>query len=541
MVGERIVTQTDYRRVEVGARLAALVLVLVLSVVTGSGREHPASVLFLALLAVAGAVPVGSRSIRRWRPVVEEAVAAAIVASTQPHDPALLPYLVVPALSAGLIGGWTLAVITTGAGAIVLLSRGLLDPDGLADSTYLVDVSQWVLLALAIGLLGSWLRRVQSERSTDAENYAQASRLLAQLRDVSRQLSGGLDAVSLATSELESLQLVCPYQRGSVFVRSPGGLLVLLATDAPDSVDWQPDLTGESPWADVWRTHEPHRSRTGFNADSSLVSLALPLRLGGALIGLVGLERSGTMFARDEVAAAMRLLDDGAARLDAALLFDEVRGIATAEERRRVAREIHDGIAQELASLGYAVDGLTARAGQDRPDLVGPLRELRTELTRVITELRLSIFDLRTDVGPHTSLTAVLADHARTVGAQSGLTVHLELAETPARLRVETETELLRIAQEAIANARKHAEARNLWVTCRIAAPEALLRIEDDGRGITPGREDSFGFEIMKERAERVGGRLQVTGRPGGGTVVLVTTEPTTGERTHGDQRAARR
>jgi signal transduction histidine kinase len=390
-------------------------------------------------------------------------------------------------------------------------------------------------------LLGSWLRRVQSERSTDAENYVQASRLLSQLRDVSRHLSGGLDAVSLAASELESLHLVCPYERGSVFVRSPGGLLVLLATESAEVLQWQPDLSGDSPWADAWRSREPHRSRSGFMNDTASVSLVLPLRLGDSLVGLVGLERGGPMFDRDEVAAAMRLLDDGAARLDAALLFDEVRSLATAEERRRVAREIHDGIAQELASLGYAVDELTSRAGQDRPDLVGSLRELRSELSRVITELRLSIFDLRTDVGPHTSLTAVLADHARTVGAQSGLTVHLELAETPARLRVETETELLRIAQEAITNARKHAEARNLWVTCRIAAPDAVLRVEDDGRGITPGREDSFGFEIMRERAERVGGRLEVTGRPGGGTVVLVTTEPTTGEGTHGDQRAARR
>jgi len=326
-----------------------------------------------------------------------------------------------------------------------------------------------------------------------------------------------------------------------VFVRSPGGLLVLLATDSATRISWEPDLGPDSPWGATWRTGAPHRSPTGFTDDPSLRSVVLPLLLDDATMGLVGLERRGAAFDDEEVAAAMRVLAEGVPRLDAALLFDDVRTLATAEERRRVAREIHDGIAQELASIGYAVDELTARADRGQPEVANALRELRGELSRVITELRLSIFDLRTDVGPATSLTAVLADHARAIGAQSGLTVHLELAETPSRLRIETETELLRIAQEAITNARKHAGARNLWVTCRIDPPEALLRVADDGRGMTPGRLDSYGFDIMKERSERIGGRFEVSERSGGGTVVQVTTGLAQQRGVHADPRAARR
>ena len=80
-------------------------------------------------------------------------------------------------------------------------------------------------------------------------------------------------------------------------------------------------------------------------------------------------------------------------------------------------------------------------------------------------------------------LGTALSDYVRQVGASSGLTVHLVLDESPMRLPIDAETELLRIAQEAVTNARKHANAANLWVTCRIEPPSAYLAVEDDGGG----------------------------------------------------------
>jgi signal transduction histidine kinase len=203
-------------------------------------------------------------------------------------------------------------------------------------------------------------------------------------------------------------------------------------------------------------------------------------------------------------------------------LFSEVRTLATAEERRRLAREIHDGIAQELASLGYVVDDLAARA-RFIPDLEQDIRALRGELTRIINELRLSIFDLRSEVQTTVGLGTAISDYVRQVGAGSNFTVHLVLDEAPVRLPVDAETELLRIAQEAVTNARKHADAANLWVTCRVDPPRALLRVEDDGKGLGRPRTDSFGLEVMRERAGRIGARLSVSGREQGGTAVEVT------------------
>ena len=188
-------------------------------------------------------------------------------------------------------------------------------------------------------------------------------------------------------------------------------------------------------------------------------------------------------------------------RLDTALVFDEVRTIATMEERQRLAREIHDGVAQEIASLGYVVDDLAATATADTQR-----RKLQHAARRAHPgRQRAAAVDLRP---PQRELSAglgsALSDYVREVGARSGLTVHLTLDEAPTRLRAEVETELLRIAQEAITNARKHSRAENLWVDCRIRPPCARISVRDDGGGLGTARDDSYGIKIMRERAERI-------------------------------------
>ena len=144
-----------------------------------------------------------------------------------------------------------------------------------------------------------------------------------------------------------------------------------------------------------------------------------------------------------------------------------------------------------------------------------------------MADLRLSIFDLRSDVSPTNGLGSALSDYVRQVGTRSGLTVHLTLNEAPTRLSPAVEAELLRIAQEAITNARKHASAKNLWVDCWTDPPQAKLVVRDDGTGIQGGREDSYGISIMRERAQRIAATLEignVSGASGpAGTVVQVS------------------
>jgi signal transduction histidine kinase len=366
-------------------------------------------------------------------------------------------------------------------------------------------------------------------RAPVEEREFEAHHLVSQLRTVARRLPGGLDPVTLAETTLRRLTGAAPYDHAEILVRTGGMRLVPLARAGPErAVHWSVSLADDTPFAEAWTSQEPQVVRRQLTPDGASArtgsGMVLPLRLGVRSFGLLGLETARVDAYPPAVArAALAMAEQSALPLETALLFDEVRGVATAEERRRLAREIHDGVAQEIASLGYLVDGLVAAAEPVAPTLTGPLSELRDELSRVVGDLRLSIFDLRSDVDRHGGLGAALSDHVRDVGRDSDLTVHLSLDEAPARLPAETEAELLRIAQEAVANVRKHARARNLWVSCKTEPPAAWLVIEDDGIGVGERRrQNSFGLEVMAERADRLRASLHVVPRLPTGTRVEV-------------------
>jgi signal transduction histidine kinase len=366
---------------------------------------------------------------------------------------------------------------------------------------------------------------LQRERRATT-SYATAHQLLTELRDVSRELQTGLDEVSLSQQVLAALDESRPFDRGAVYTRDLSGIISPLAYRGADRLNWNP-ASQMSFWDDAFRTSSPLQRDEAITADSAGFSAYFPMRLGERTIGLVAVERESAPWSARNLDAAQEVVDDAALRIETGQLFSEVRSIATVEERRRLAREIHDGIAQEIASLGYVVDDLSARSDDD--GVSQDLLSLRGELSRIVSELRLSIFDLRSDVQPSAGLGAALSNYVRSMSTGTGITMHLVLDESSLRLPIEIETEVLRIAQEAITNARKHARARNLWVTCRVDPPRAFLRIADDGQGLGSPRGDSFGMEIMHERASRIGAELLIRQRVGGGTVVEVSLgEPVT-------------
>lgn len=539
--GRRFARLAEPRTLVTAVRLALLGFTFVVAALDAHPRRAVAGALVLAAAALIAYTPTSNPLIRRLLPTVEACVAAAGIVAPPADRSGLLPYLLAPAFAAGLLYGLTPAVNAAGMSALVLLVGHLLAHNPQSLHTFGADSAQWVLLALAVGLLAAWIRRLAAASASSDVNrsYEAAYELLSQLRTVSRQLSGGLDAVSLAQALLQELQSRIGFDRGAVLIRADGGRLVPLALGGTSFVDWDTSLGPQTPLGRAWQRGEPTvgvgplvDDESG-EPDRSLDDarhVVLPLRMGDRTFGLVAVESDPVLSAARgvpvlpldaaQLAAAVELVNEAALRLETALLFGEVRTIATSEERRRLAREIHDGIAQELASLGYAIDDLVADASDDQQADV--FRGLRREVTRMVGELRLSIFDLRSEVQAQISLGNALSDYVRQVSAGAAFSVHLILDEAPDRLPITVEAELLRIAQEAITNARKHADAEHLWVTCHVDPPFAHLRIEDDGRGLGVKRIDSFGLEVMRERADRLGGVLDVGQRDPRGTFVDV-------------------
>jgi signal transduction histidine kinase len=519
---------TASARAGVAARVVILAACLALAAFSAApARQLPWAlpVLVFALLAVVTQRMPRLATLTR---AAEIGVTVLAVSAGGREGSPLLPYLIAPVFAAGVSAGQGAALLGTGvvAGG---LGAAMVAADG--DRAFALACAQWVVMALLAGLTGATVRRLRAEATAGATEtpYEEAYRLLSQLYSVTRHLPGSLDPMAIADRLLDAVAGVAPFTRAAVLVRTKGDRLVPLAHRAGGQrLDWDTSLRSDNLISEAWASQI---SRVGAGTlpasgaeSGSGSTLVVPIRIGVRTFGVLALDTTAPGAHPEPVVRQVeQVVQEAALRLATGLLFDEVRELATAEERRRLAREIHDGIAQELASLGYVVDALTGQARLERSDgLAQELADLRQQITRLVSEVRLSIFDLRSDVDRHGGLGAALAEYLRTIGTSSDLIVHLTLDEEPRRLPAESEAELLRIAQEAINNARRHAGAVNLWVTCRVDPPRAQIVVEDDGRGLGTGRNDSFGLEIMRERAARLGAVFEVGRRDPRGTRVEV-------------------
>jgi signal transduction histidine kinase len=253
--------------------------------------------------------------------------------------------------------------------------------------------------------------------------------------------------------------------------------------------------------------------------------LAAPVRVGdenrGALYLGVREERE---FTEGEVALLAGLAAQAAIAIERARLSEEVRSLAALEERERLAREMHDGLAQALGLLHLKLQGALVRT-IDAPAIAADLREMVHITDAAYEEVRQSIFGLRTFVSRGLSLVPTLTEYLHEFSAHNGVAVELEvpgglLGPVPPA----SEVQAVRIIQEALANVRKHARADHARV--RLQRDGAWLRVTVEDSGVGWDRRDEqnglhFGLQTMRERAEGLGGRLEIDTAPGRGTRVV--------------------
>lgn len=446
-------------------------------------------------------------------PTAEATTVGVLCALGMDSSPAILAALAVPPLYATASAGLRTMVRTVAFQLVAVVSLGLMWWRHLSAEQG-ASIFTWSMAGIGLSLVASVT--FSADRRVDAlAPYRDAQNLIRQLIDLSGNLSSGLDVTALAGEMLGVVGDHLPNRGLSLFVPRGESLAPVATTADLDASDAE---ACERLAIDAWARGEPVTSEGIFAfpaGDAAIIAGLLPTRARGS-------DQPEVPF--DEIKGAVTA---ATVKLDTALLFSHFRDAATADERQRLAREMHDGVAQDIASLGYLVDALAARPADEQQ--AKQLAMLRERVTKVVSEVRRSVMNLRTSIGESESLGAAISAIARPLSEASGIPIRVRLDEQPARLRPEVEAELFRITQEAMNNAVKHARPTVIEVHCQVYAPEARITITDDGVGLQDGRSDSHGLKIMRERAKLVGAKLTVKDNASRGLTVSVVLRSTAG------------
>ena len=261
--------------------------------------------------------------------------------------------------------------------------------------------------------------------------------------------------------------------------------------------------------------------------------LAAPLRRGTTTIGALAVGTSGPRtFGVEELETLSSLAGQAAIAIENDRLQRELRAVAVSGERERIAREMHDGLAQVLGYVNtksQAVESLLA--GGHVPEARTQMAELASAARSIYVDVREAILGLSTplvgsEADAESTLAAALAAYARRFGEAAKLAVSVE-ASPPGvgkDLRPEVVANLMKIVQEALTNVRKHAVAQRVVVRLAGEPNVVAITVEDDGRGFDPDGAASpsdwphFGRETIRQRAEAIGATTTWDSAPGRGT-----------------------
>ncbi len=215
---------------------------------------------------------------------------------------------------------------------------------------------------------------------------------------------------------------------------------------------------------------------------------------------------------------------------------DTVEKLAVSRERNRLARELHDTLAHTLSGLTVQLETICAYWEADPPTARQMLDKALVTARSGLEETRRALRALRASPVDDLGLVQALRQLATLVAERAGLELRLTLPTPPLSLRPDIEQAVYRVAQEALTNTARHAQARQVALSLTRNGPTLQLQVQDDGRGFDarhPPERAGLGLQGMRERAALVGGKLTLTSRPGQGTVVTLTIEEENDSRTH--------
>ncbi len=411
----------------------------------------------------------------------------------------------------------------------------------IAESFSVEDAVGWLTLPLRYGdklLGGLWiclaattppieeqlgsLRTLAHVAGAVIESHRLRLRETQAFREVDRAMRDDLNLSDLLERLLKEIIEVCNAEGGTIFRwnNERTHLSVWMAQGVSVSADTaQAILNGTEP-------------RRRFDAVLNGYWLAAPLAIGNRTEGLIVLMRSHTRgdFRTPHVDLLSTLSSAAALVIRNAQLYARSEEAAIAEERTRIAREIHDGLAQNLSYLvlKIGVAQKLATQGKDR-ELKKELNAISDQLRRDARDVRRIIFALRPVDIETIGFLAALQKFIKEFGTVHDLEIAFNVVGDCNHLPPKLETALFRLTQEALNNVRKHAQAKQVSIDLQVDQRGATLNVRDDGLGFdlqsalaAARARGSVGIVQMRERAERAGGTFVIETAPGKGTAIQV-------------------
>ena len=364
------------------------------------------------------------------------------------------------------------------------------------------------------------------------------ARLERQLRDRNVELerreatARALHAMTVSVSALAELQdvLAATTRDARSVLGADAAWLVLPTTEGEERIaaasgpDGAFDPVGgfAAPDADARRFVRP---------DLWAGHLAAPLQRGGSTIGVLAIGSSGPRtYGVDDLETLSSLANQAAIAIENDRLQRELRGLAISTERERIAREMHDGLAQVLGYVNAKSQAVESLLADGRvADARGQMAELASAARSMYVDVREAILGLSTPLAEG-SLSGALDAYTRRFSEASKLAVSVESssAHVGDDLSPEAIANVMRIVQEALTNVRKHAVAQRVVIRLATEPSGLAITVEDDGRGFDPSGEPSpsdwphFGRETIRQRASAIGATAEWDSAPGRGTRLRV-------------------
>lgn len=474
-------------------RIAIAAVVLIVNALLGTGSIVLPWVLLVVIFDLSTGFLLAHEDVllpHRSRRAAAVATAAGAVAAglSLLAGGGALPLFVIPLYRAGERQGRGGVALTGGALAVGAgIAQVVSPPAGLPAG----QVVLWGGLAVALGILAAWEARISPSARTLDPVAGEAAVLLDRLTQLSAGLEGGLDPAALAERMLAELPSR-PGLRGVVLAGAADSVAIPIALRGAARVPWPEPHEGAP---DVLRLAWDQGQLSGDLVDDRAV-VAVPLRdVRGQQIGMLVADwPAAARPSAADLAALGALGERSSAGLSVALSYAHLREQAGVDERRHLARAMHDGIAQEIAAVGFHLD-MIRYAAEHAGDATAPeLASLRAEVARILVDLRNDITDLRVGLRPEHGLGAAVSTRLQQFGAATGAVVTVVLRESGFRLPASTEIRLYRLLLDVLADAQRH-RAAHVEVELVVAAPHFALTIGHSGA-------TSLTVEALHERLE---------------------------------------